>query len=148
MQVSMQVPTANRAIQAIISEQTEAWNRKDASAWARDFAESATFINVRGDLVRGRSAIEAIHRLIFAGAYKNSPCATSIENILYPAPNVAVVDTTNEVTDFDDLPPGLVATAPGIFRTRMKIILVSEQGEWKIVAAQNTAISSQPLPVL
>lgn len=143
----MQVPSSERAIQEIIFNQTESWQRKDASAWARDFAESATFINVRGDLVRGRSAIEAIHRFIFAGVYKNSPCSTAIDGILYPAPNIAVVDTTNEVTNFEALPPGLTPTAPGLFRTRMKLIIVNEQGTWKILAAQNTAISSALMPV-
>lgn len=147
MQVSMQVPASDRAIEDIISNQTASWKRKDPAAWARDFAESATFINVRGDLLRGRSAIEAIHKFIFAGAYKNSTCSTNIESVHYPAPNVAVVDTTNEVTDFEVLPPGLSPTAPGAFRTRMKLIIVNEQGVWKIVSAQNTAISPEPMPV-
>lgn len=147
MQVSMQVPSANRAIQAIISNQTDAWNRKDACAWARDFTESATFVNVRGDLVKGRPAIEAIHNFIFSGPYKNSPCSTTIDSILYPAPTVAMVDTTNEVSNFELLPPGLVPTAPGVFRTRMKLILVNDEGVWKILSAQNTAISPAPMLV-
>ncbi|MFP5226282.1 MAG: SgcJ/EcaC family oxidoreductase [Acidobacteriota bacterium] len=147
MQVSIQVPAANQAIQAIITSQTEAWNRKDASGWTRDFAEDASFVNVRGDLVRGRAAIERIHAFIFSGPYKNSPCATTIDSILFPAPGVAMVDTTNEVTGFTVLPPGLVPTAPGVFRTRMKMILVSDHGGWKILSAQNTAISPETMPV-
>jgi uncharacterized protein (TIGR02246 family) len=147
MQVSMQVPAAARAIEEILSRQTESWDRKDAAAWAQDFTESATFINVRGDLLRGRAAIEAIHQVIFSGAYKNSPCSTTVDSVLYPAPNVAMVDTTNEVTNFEALPPGLVPTAPGVFRTRMKLILINDQGVWKILSAQNTAISPESMPV-
>jgi uncharacterized protein (TIGR02246 family) len=147
MQVSMQIPAADRAIQAILSDQIDAWNRKDASAWAQNFTESATFVNARGDLVRGRAAIEAIHKFIFSGPYKDSPCSMTIDSILYPVPGLAIVDTTNEVTHFEVLPPGLVPTAPGVFRTRMKLIFVNDRGEWKILSAQDTAISPTPMPV-
>ena len=104
-------------------------------------------MNVRGDLVRSRAAIEAIHKFIFSGPYRNSPCSTTIESVLYPVPGLAIVDTTNEVTNFEALPPGLVPTAPGVFRTRMKLILINDRGEWKILSAQNTAISPTPMPV-
>ncbi len=148
MQVSMQIPAADRAIQAILTDQIDAWNRKDATAWARNFTESATFVNVRGDLVRGRVAIEAIHKFLFSGPYKDSPCSMSVDSILYPVPGLAMVDTTNEVTHFEVLPPGLVPTAPGVLQTRMKLIFVNDRGEWKILSAQDTAISPTPMPVL
>jgi len=147
MRFSMQVPAADQAVHALITRQMEAWNRKDAAEWARDFAEDATFINVRGDLVRGRAAIEKVHDFIFSGPYKDSPCATAIDSILYPAPNIAIVDTTNEVTGFEVLPPGLVPTGPGLFRTRMRLVIVNDQGVWKVLAAQNTAVSPQPMPI-
>jgi uncharacterized protein (TIGR02246 family) len=138
---------ADEAIRALIDQQTEAWNRNDAVAWTKDFAEDANFINIRGDLVKGRTAIEKIHAFIFSGPYKESHCAVKIESIRYPAPNVAVVDTTSEVTNFKGLPPGVSATEPGILRTRPKFILVSEKGAWKIVAVHNTAISPQRMTV-
>src|SRR3954453_17660268 len=138
---------ADEAIRALVKSQTEAWNRNDAKGWSRDFVEEATFINVRGDLVKGRPAIERIHAFIFAGPYKGSHCAVAVEAIGYPAPNVAVVETATEVTNFNALPPGLVPTSPGSLRTRLTLILVNGNAGWKIFAAQNTAIVPQPMPI-
>ncbi len=138
---------AEEAIRVLVSDQTDAWNRNDAIGWAKDFVEDASFINVRGDLVKGRTAIEQIHAFIFSGPYKNSRCAVSIDSISYPAANVAIVETLTEVTDFKGLPPGLVPTSPGSLRTRLKLILINGDQGWKIFAAQNTAIVPQAMPM-
>jgi uncharacterized protein (TIGR02246 family) len=138
---------AEEAIRALVNEQTEAWNRNDAHGWAKEFVEDANFINVRGDLVKGRAAIEQIHAFIFSGPYQSSHCQISIDDISYPAPNVAVVETSTEVSNFKGLPPGVVPTSPGSLRTRMKLILINGDQGWKIFAAQNTAIVPQPMPV-
>jgi len=146
-QMTTYAQSADEAIQALLHQQTEAWNRNDAAAWTKDFVEDATFVNVRGDLVKGRAAIEKLHAFIFSGPYKESHCAVTIESIRYPAPNVAIVDTTSEVTNFKGLAPGVVATAPGLLRTRPKYILVERDHSWKIFAAQNTAIAPQSMPI-
>ena len=78
---------ADEAIRALIHQLTEAWNRNDAIAWAREFVADANFINVRGDLVQGRAAIEKIHAFIFRGPYQGSHCTIQIESIRYPAPS-------------------------------------------------------------
>lgn len=138
---------ADEAIRALVKAQTEAWNRNDAKGWTKDFLDDANFINVRGDLVKGRAAIEQIHAFIFEGPYRGSHCAVSVEAIAYPAQNVAVVETSTEVTNFTALPPGLAPTSPGILRTRLKLILVNGDSGWKIFAAQNAAIVPKPMPV-
>jgi uncharacterized protein (TIGR02246 family) len=138
---------ADEAIHALVHQLTEAWNRNDAAAWAQDFVDDANFINVRGDLVQGRAAIEKIHAFIFRGPYKDSLCTINIESIRYPAPNVAIVETLSEVTNFQGLPPGLVETAPGVLRSRPKFILVHGHETWKIFAAPNTTIVPQPMPM-
>jgi uncharacterized protein (TIGR02246 family) len=111
---------ADEAIHALIHQLTEAWNRNDATAWAREFVDDPNFINVRGDLVQGRAAIEKIHAFIFRGPYQGSHCTIQIESIRYPAPNVALVETLSEVTHFQGLPPGLVETAPGLLRSAQR----------------------------
>jgi uncharacterized protein (TIGR02246 family) len=138
---------ADEAIRALVKDQTEAWNRNDAKGWTKNFLDDANFINVRGDLVKGRAAIERIHAFIFEGPYKGSHCTVSVDTIAYPAQNVAVVETSTEVTNFNGLPPGLVPTLPGALRTRLKLILVNGDQGWKIFAAQNTAIVPQPMPI-
>ncbi|MFL6448426.1 MAG: hypothetical protein ACJ746_12150 [Bryobacteraceae bacterium] len=96
--------------------------------------------------MKGRPAIERIHAFIFAGPYKHSRCKVSVETIRYPGPNVAIVDSLTEVTNFKGLPPGLVSTSPGSLRTRLKLILVNGDSGWKIFAAQNTAIVPEAMP--
>ncbi|MFL6415395.1 MAG: SgcJ/EcaC family oxidoreductase [Bryobacteraceae bacterium] len=139
---------ADEAVRLLVKRQTEAWNRNDAKGWAKNFTPDAHFINVRGDLVKGRAAIERIHAFIFAGPYKDSHCAVAIDSISYLGSNVAVVETSTEVTNFKGLPPGLVATSPGSLRTRLKLILVNGDEGWKIFAAQNTAIVPDSMPVV
>jgi uncharacterized protein (TIGR02246 family) len=146
-ELNIDVQPSKKPIHAVISEQTAAWNRNDGVAWAKDFVEDATFINVRGDLVKGRPAIEKLHAFIFNGPYRESHCSVTIESIRYPAPNVAIVETVSEVTNFRGLAPGVVATEPGVLRTRPKYILIERDGTWKIFAAQNTAIAPESMPV-
>ena len=146
-QINSSAQRADEAIHALVNQLTEAWNRNDATAWAQYFVDDANFINVRGDLVEGRAAIEKIHAFIFSGPYKDSHCTIKIESIRYPTPNVAVVETIADVTNFKGLPPGLVETAPGVLRSRPKFILVEHNGTWKIFAAQNTTIVPQPMPM-
>ncbi|SDE68867.1 SgcJ/EcaC family oxidoreductase [Terriglobus roseus] len=139
--------TSTEQIQQIIAHQLDSWNRNDAAAWASDYSTLATFINVRGDVVKGREAIEKIHAFIFQGPYKGTRLSASIDTIEYPAPHVAIADITSEVSGFATLPPGLTPTEPGIFRTRLKYILVEEAGTWRIAAAQNTAVSPTRMDV-
>jgi uncharacterized protein (TIGR02246 family) len=141
------VQATDEAVHALVDRQTDAWNCNDAAGWARDFLEDANFINVRGDLVKGRAAIEKILAFIFRGPYKKSHCTVTIDSVGYPAADVCIVETTSEVTDFQGLPPGLVATAPGVLRTRFKLILVQRDGSWRIFAAQNTSIVPQAMPI-
>lgn len=144
---AMYAQIGDEAIKSLVREQVEAWNRNDAKGWTKDFLEDANFINVRGDLVKGRTAIEKIHEFIFSGPYKGSHCSVVIDSISYPAPNVAIVETLTEVTNFKGLPPGLVETLPGRLRTRLKLILVNGDSGWKIFAAQNTAVVPQPMQI-
>ena len=136
---------ADAAIQAIVEAQSEAWNRNDAAAWARDFTDDATFINVRGDLVRGRAGVERIHAFIFSGPYKGTHYAAKVESIMYPAPSFAIATVTTEVTNFTFLPPGLSPTAPGVLRTRFTFVLTQRENGWKILSAQNTAMVAQSM---
>ena len=144
-QQSPQTPTD--AIHHILDAQTDAWNRNDADAWAADFLDDATFINVRGDLVTGRQGIAKLHSFIFAGPYHGSHCALTVDHVTFPSPAIAVVLTTAEVTGFRGLPPGVVATAPGVLRTRFTFIFVQQHGAWKMSSAQNTPVAPQAMPV-
>src|SRR5690348_16034039 len=57
---------------ALVTVLQDAWNAKDATAWAARFAEDAEFTNVFGMTAVGRSAIEDNHNSIFASVFKDS----------------------------------------------------------------------------
>lgn len=53
------------AIEATLKEQTAAWNRGDLHAFVAGYAESPermTFVGSKGDIVRGRAALEERYR--------------------------------------------------------------------------------------
>ena len=52
--IGSQSHSPDHAIATIVKSQADAWNHYDAAAFSQDFTEDATFINIRGDLVKGR----------------------------------------------------------------------------------------------
>lgn len=138
--------TIDPDIRAVIEAQTTAWGH-DAAAWTKDFTDDARFVNVRGDSVAGKPAIEKIHAFIFNGPYKGTHCALRFESVTLPSPDVALVETVTVISGFQALPPGLTPTRLGEFETRLTYVLVRRDGAWKIQFVQNTAISPVPMAV-
>ena len=137
---------ADDALHSLIAEQTVAWNRRDAKAWARDFAADAGFINILGMQFHGRQEIEARHAFLFGGIFKESRLAVTVQKVRRLGDNAAAVDTLHELHGYARLPPGIRPTDDsGALRTRMNYILVRSEAGWQIVSAQNTAIIS-PAP--
>lgn len=140
--------SGDAVLQQIIDTQVHAWNHKDAAAFASTFSEDALFISVRGDRVTGRPAIEANHAFIFNGPYRSSTITMTVESVLHPADNVAVVDAECVVRGFDFLPPGIALAEPGVLNTRMRYVVENRDGLWTIIAAQNTVVTPAPMPGL
>jgi uncharacterized protein (TIGR02246 family) len=133
-------PQADPALQQLFQLQEAAWNAGDGIAWAAAFTDKADFINIRGDVFHGREAIADRHVVIFTSFFKGSHVATTIRSITQPVPTVAIIETDNEITQFKALPPGIAATSPGVLKTRMKFIAVKHGDQWRLIAAQNTAV--------
>jgi len=129
------------ALRALVARQAEAWNRSDAAAWSKDFAPTADFVNIVGMVFNGRAEIEKRHAAIFATVFKGSRTQVTVRKVSFPRPDVALLETEHEVTQFGALPPGIQPTEPGVLKTRMKYVLTREQAGWQIVAAQNTAVN-------
>lgn len=138
-------PPAEPAIAAALARQTEAWNRHDAKAWVAAFSDDAEFVNILGMSLVGRPEIEKRHAEIFGGIFAHSRVVVTTRKVRQLGPSGALAETDYELRDYDRLPPGIRATdADGTLRTRLKYVWAFEHGEWRIVAAQNTAIL--PLP--
>lgn len=128
------------ALEQLLRQQETAWNAGDAAAFAATFSPDADFVNIRGDFFHGRPGIQAQHAAIFAGPFRTSHLTITVQQFVQLSPTIGVLDTTHEVTHFYFLPPGILATEPGILRTRLKYVAVLHDGQWQFVSAQNTAI--------
>ena len=93
-----------------MAAQAEAWNRHDATAWSKDFAPDADFVNIVGTVFQGREEIEKRHAGIFASVFKTSSTKVTVRRIVFLGPDVAIVDTDHEVTGHSGLPPGVQNT--------------------------------------
>jgi uncharacterized protein (TIGR02246 family) len=127
-----------------VDVQTAAWNAHDAAAWSQDFAKDAAFINIVGTELLGKAEIETRHAAIFASIFSTSHSKVTVRRVVFPAPDVAVVDTEHEVTGHKGLPPGVQDTEPGLLRTRMRYVYQRTGAGWSIVAGQNTDVKPAP----
>jgi uncharacterized protein (TIGR02246 family) len=139
-------PPDEIAIRTILTEQTNAWNQDDAQAWVRDFSKDADFINIRGTYFDGQAETQKRHAALFSGIFKNSHLEVEVQKVRLLSPKAAVAETVQTLQGYDALPPGIEPTEPGVLKTRMKYVFQKRAGRWKIVSAQNTAISPMPLP--
>lgn len=136
------------SLRHILDTQAAAWNRGDGDAWAASFADDATFINVRGQIVHGRAGIAALHRMILTGPYQGSHVEIRVRRILPLSPDTALVETDHIVTSFRALPPGVVTTSPGTLEAHMNYIARKDtSGAWLFLSAQNTAVLPGPMPM-
>ena len=131
-------------IRQLVAAQTEGWNRGDATVWSKDFTTDADFINIVGSVFEGHDQIEQRHAAIFGSIFKGSQAKVTVRRLMFPAADIAVVDTTHEVTGYSGLPPGVRETSAGLLRTQMKYVMKKESGRWWIVTGQNTDVKPAP----
>lgn len=132
-------------IRSLLSEQTAAWNRGDASAWARDFSSDADFINILGMHFQTREQVEKRHADLFGSIFRGSRLSVTVWKVRMLSPVSALAETVHELQGHARLPPPIQPTEPnGLLRTRMKYVLLKSGGQWVIVSAQNTAITPSP----
>ncbi|WP_342379024.1 SgcJ/EcaC family oxidoreductase [Myxococcus stipitatus] len=133
-------------IRQLVDAQTEAWNRHDAVAWSKDFSADADFINIAGTVFEGQQQIETRHAHVFEALFKNSHSTVTVRRVSFPVADIALVDTTHEVTGHSGLPPGVQDTEPGLLRTQMRYVMKRENGGWRIVGGHNTDVKPKPPP--
>jgi uncharacterized protein (TIGR02246 family) len=114
-----------------------AWNLKDAQAFASQFTEDATFVNVNGALWIGKKDIEDRHAK--AAIFKSSHAEIKPDSMRLLRPDIALVHVSWTITgDPRDPQP----------RSYLMTMVVSKRdGRWLIVAAQNgSAVDRSTLP--
>ena len=133
------------AIEKVLATEQTAWNAGDSVTYADEYTDDADFINIRGQVFKGKAAVQQQHAKIFAGPFKDSTISIVVRKFTLLSDHAAVVDTDQTVTDFPALPPGIVATAPETLVTHFKYLAVQQgDGTWKFAAGQNTSQLPNP----
>ena len=137
-------PPDEADIRAIVQSETDAWNRGDAEAFGKHYAQNGSFTNVIGQQFYGRPAFIARHAQIFSTIYKNSHLTQTIGKITFLRPDVAVVDIDGAVLGAQSLPPGLQPLADGALHNKLQQVMTREKNGWFIAAFHDVAV--YPLP--
>lgn len=134
---------SRRAILEILREQTEAWNRGDGVAWAKNFTDDCDFVNLRGSILTGRTAIGTSVAASLQSALKGSVLSLTLRQLSLVTPDIALVDTNYDISGIQGVLPG-VAVINGELNTRLKYIAVRRDEHWHFIAAQNTVVLPAP----
>lgn len=123
--------TDRDAITMIVADLTKAWKQSDADAWAAAFSHDADFTVWFGLSLKGRQEIATAHQFIFDTIYANTAFDLSIRQLRFLTDEVAVAHLTGTVTRKQ----GPASEGPDAVPI---VVLQKLDGEWKIVAFQNT----------
>ncbi len=133
-------PASQQVFTASVQRLAAAWNAGDGNAWAAEFWPDGSLINILGVIFPNQPAVAGVTTAILQGPFKDSTFTPSIRRLRILGSDSAIVDTDISVTHFRTLPPGAVATKPGLLLTRLTLVYQNRAGAWKIEAAQNTAV--------
>jgi len=124
------VKPAEAAIRATADAFVQAFDRGDAKAVAALWTTNGSVVDDRGQLFKGRKAIEDEYQAFFK-AYPGAKMEVAIKSLDFPSPTTAVEDGTARVVVRGPSPP--VASHYTVFH-------VQEGGKWLMAAVRETAI--------
>ena len=127
--------TEERPLHELAEKLETAWNNSDSAAWAALFAEDADFIHILGGHFNGRTDIEHGHRMIFDGIYKGSRNKFTVEKVRAVTPDVAIVFIRAHLKWYLNGAEQNIQARPTLIAHK------KDDGEWEIVAFQNTLIT-------
>ncbi len=124
-------------VRKVIADFAEAWDRHDGKAMAALHTEDVNFINIFGEWWKTRAEVEKnLTRIHSAGGgMEHSTMKTKIEQIKFPAANVAIV---HGVVELLNAPP------PALGENHFMRVIVRQHGKWLISNFQNTRIAPPP----
>jgi uncharacterized protein (TIGR02246 family) len=125
------------AVQQLLSELADAWNRGDAQAYGARYRADGTFTNVNGTLYVGHEEFNRRHAEIFRGYLKGTTLAMTTKELRFIRPDVAIVDIDTSLSGMRAQPPGVHAAPDGALHTSLLLVLVKESGSWWMAAYHN-----------
>jgi len=123
-----------KAIEALVRERDQAWNRHDAREVASLFGPDIDFVDVNGNRFKGRDQYEEEIARLHATDAKQSVATTESIDVKFLAPDIAVARFRWRMTGWRTPDGKLRPPIGGIFIW----VLRKRDSKWLIVAAQNT----------
>jgi uncharacterized protein (TIGR02246 family) len=132
---------AKSAIQAIVQDEADAWNRGDAAAFSAHFAPDGSFTNIVGMQSYGRVPFQAQHQRIFSTIYKGSHNEFTIGRIHFIRPDVAVADIDGVLSHMVSVPPDTPLFPDGTMHVKLQLVLSQQNGAWQIDSFHNVTVN-------
>src|SRR3954464_12025907 len=130
------------AIQKVVVEMTDGFNKHDADASTRMYKSDADFVSMRGEVGIGREAAEKGLRRIFETRAKAATLKTEDVKIRFIRPDVALAHVTNELSGLLS-PDGQALPSQRELSLR---VFVKDDGIWRVASFHNTVVSPFPGP--
>lgn len=124
-------------IKKIVVEMTEGFNRHDAKASTRMYAEDADFVSVRGEVGLGREAAERGLQRIFETRARAATLKTEAVTVRFVRPDIALAHVTNELSGLT-APDG--QTLPSQRELSLRVF-VRNDGVWQVASFHNTMVA-------
>jgi uncharacterized protein (TIGR02246 family) len=128
------------AIQSVLDNLTDAWNRHDMDAFVAETAPDVDWINVVGMHWRGRDAVRRAHVALHRGMFAHSrllPHETCEMRRL--APGVVLVVYSGKIQGVGLTPSGASYPGDGAIMT---MVLTRTDDGWRIAHAHNTNMNA------
>lgn len=119
------------AISGLYRQLLDAWNRRDAAAYAALFQENGNIVGFDGSQHEGRSGIEADIGHIFAD-HQTAAYVAKIRDVRLLGPNVGLLRAVAGM-----VPPGQTDLNPAVNAVQI-LVAARHDGQWRIAHFQNT----------
>jgi uncharacterized protein (TIGR02246 family) len=118
-------------VRSIYQRLLDAWNRRDAAAYAALFDDGANVVGFDGSQMNGRSEIESTLAGIFAH-HQTASYVSIVREVRTLTPEVAILRAVVGM-----VPPGQTDINPAV-NAIQSLVAVKRGGQWRIALFQNT----------
>jgi uncharacterized protein (TIGR02246 family) len=116
-------------VQKLLDARDDARHKGDWAAYGQFFTADATLTNSDGKSVKGRAQAQKVAQDMWGGGvYKGARMKTVVDSVEAVAPNVAVVDSSFEISGI---------AGGGSRKGRTTVVLVKGADGWKIAATRS-----------
>jgi uncharacterized protein (TIGR02246 family) len=128
-------------VRSLYQRLLDAWNKRDAAAYAALFDDGANVVGFDGSHMTGRSEIETTLAQIFAH-HETAPYVSKVREVRLLTPDVAILRAVVGM-----VPPGQTDINPAV-NAIQSLTAVKRDGRWRIALFQNTPAQFHGRPEL